>query len=78
MHWLIKCRAKRDIDALRLATLAAHKAFLDGYPEVTWFSGPIFTDDNEHAIGSLRLIEFPDRAAASASKGSTSAALRAP
>lgn len=66
MHWLIKCRSKPDTDALREATLPAHRDFLDGYPEVTWYSGPLFTDDNKHAIGSLRLIEFPDRTAASA------------
>jgi uncharacterized protein YciI len=66
MHWLIKCRSKPDTDALRMATIDAHRNFLDGYPEVTWFSGPIFTDDNRNAIGSLRLIEFSDRAAASA------------
>jgi uncharacterized protein YciI len=66
VHWLIKCRSKRNTDALRLATIDAHRNFLDGYPEVTWYSGPLFTDDNKNAIGSLRLIEFPDRAAASA------------
>lgn len=66
MHWLIKCRAKPAIDELRVATLPAHTKFLDGYPEVTWYSGPLFTDDNKNAIGSLRLIEFPDRAAAQA------------
>ena len=64
MHWLIKCRSKPNTDALRLATIDAHRSFLDGYPQVTWYSGPIFTDDNKNAIGSLRLIEFPDRAAA--------------
>jgi len=64
MHWLIKCRSKPATDALREATLPAHRNFLDGYPEVTWYSGPLFTDDNKNAIGSLRLIEFADRAAA--------------
>ena len=64
MHWLIKCRSKPGTDALRLATIDAHRNFLDGYPEVTWYSGPLFTDDNKNAIGSLRLIEFPDRDAA--------------
>ncbi len=66
MHWLIKCRSKPATDSLREATLPAHRNFLDGYPEVTWYSGPLFTDDNKNAIGSLRLIEFPDRAAANA------------
>ena len=64
MHWLIKCRSKPGTDALRAATINAHRDFLDGYPEVTWYSGPMFTDDNKNAIGSLRLIEFPDRNAA--------------
>jgi len=64
MHWLIKCRAKPAIDELRAATLPAHTKFLDGYAKETWYSGPLFTDDNKNAIGSLRLIEFPDRAAA--------------
>ncbi len=64
MHWLIKCRSKPATDALREAALPAHRNFLDGYPEVTWYSGPLFTDDNKNAIGSLRLIEFADRAAA--------------
>lgn len=66
MHWLIKCRAKPAIDELRAATLPAHTKFLDGYAKETWYSGPLFTDDNKNAIGSLRLIEFPDRAAANA------------
>ena len=64
MHWLIKCRSKPATDALREATLPAHRNFLDGYPDVTWYSGPLFTDDNKNAIGSLRLIEFPNRATA--------------
>ncbi len=64
MHWLIKCRSKPATDALREATLPAHRNFLDGYPDVTWYSGPLFTDDNKNAIGSLRLIEFPHRTAA--------------
>ena len=66
MHWLIKCRSKPATDALREATLPAHRNFLDGYPDVTWYSGPMFSDDNQNAIGSLRLIEFADRAAAEA------------
>ena len=40
MHWLIKCRSKPATDALRMATIDAHRNFLDGYPEVTWYSGP--------------------------------------
>lgn len=66
MHWMVKCRSKPGTDALRKATIPAHKAHLDKYREATWFSGPIFSDDGASAIGSLRFIEFPDRAAAQA------------
>lgn len=64
MHWMIKCRSKPGTDELRTATIPAHKDHLDKYRENTWFSGPLFTDDGSSAIGSLRFIEFPDRAAA--------------
>ena len=66
MHWMIKCRSKPGTDELRNATIPAHVAHLDKYREETWFSGPIFTDDGTSAIGSLRFIEFADRAAARA------------
>ena len=66
MHWMIKCRSKPGTDELRTATIPAHVAHLDNYKKETWFSGPIFTDDGTSAIGSLRFIEFPDRAAAQA------------
>jgi uncharacterized protein len=66
MHWMIKCRSKPGTGELRKATIPAHRAHLDKYPDETWFSGPLFTDDGESAIGSLRFIEFPDRAAAEA------------
>ncbi len=66
MHWMIKCRSKPGTDELRNATIPAHRAHLDKYRNETWFSGPIFTDDGTSAIGSLRFIEFPDRAAATA------------
>lgn len=66
MHWMIKCRSKPDTRELREATLEAHRNFLDGYRDETWFSGPIFDDDMVNPLGSLRFIEFPDRAAAQA------------
>jgi uncharacterized protein len=66
MHWMIKCRSKPGTGDLRKATIPAHRAHLEKYRAETWFSGPIFTDDGETAIGSLRFIEFPDRATATA------------
>lgn len=64
MQWMIKCRSKPGTGELRTATIPAHKAHLDKFREQTWFSGPIYTDDGASAIGSLRFIELPDRAAA--------------
>ncbi|NKB49850.1 MAG: hypothetical protein GKS02_10885 [Alphaproteobacteria bacterium] len=64
MHWMIKCRSKPNTDDLRNATIDDHKKHLDKFRENTWFSGPLFTDDGASAIGSLRFIEFPDRASA--------------
>ncbi|MDG2313107.1 MAG: YciI family protein [Alphaproteobacteria bacterium] len=61
MHWMIKCRSKSGTDELRTATIPSHIAHLDKFKASTWFSGPIFTDDGNSAIGSLRFIEFPDR-----------------
>ncbi len=66
MHWMIKCRSKPNTDALRNKTIEDHKKHLDKYRDNTWFSGPLFSDDGTSAIGSLRFIEFPDRAAAEA------------
>jgi uncharacterized protein YciI len=63
---MVKCRSKPGTDELRTATIPAHKAHLDKFRAETWFSGPLFTDDGASAIGSLRFIEFPDRAAAQA------------
>ncbi len=63
---MIKCRSKPGTGELRKATIPAHRAHLEKYRDETWFSGPIFTDDGTSAIGSLRFIEFPDRAAAEA------------
>lgn len=64
MHWMVKCRSKPGTDELRTATIPAHIAHLDKFREQTWFSGPLFTDDGASAIGSLRFIDLPDRAAA--------------
>ena len=69
MHWLIKCRSKPGTDALRTATIDAHRDFLDGYPEVTWYSGPLFTDDNKNAI---EVVTVADRRRKIVQPGGTS------
>jgi uncharacterized protein YciI len=50
--------------ALRDEHRAAHLAYLKGFDAQTLFAGP-FTDDDETAdLGSFRLLDLPDRAAA--------------
>lgn len=53
----------------RLANYDAHKAFLSdtaGFGVKIVMSGPLVADDGETMIGSLFLIEAPDRAAVEA------------
>lgn len=64
MEWMVKCRSKSGTGVLRERTLPAHSRYLDNFSRETWFSGPLFSDDNTTAIGSFRLIDLPDRAAA--------------
>lgn len=42
----------------------AHLDYLKEFDDQTLFAGPFVTDDESADLGSLRLIEFPDRAAA--------------
>ena len=50
--------------ALRDVHRAAHLDYLEAFDDQTLFAGPFTTDDESADLGSLRLIDFPDRAAA--------------
>ena len=50
--------------ALRDEYRQRHLAYLKAFDDQTLFAGPFTTDDESADLGSLRLIEFPDRAAA--------------
>jgi uncharacterized protein YciI len=64
MHFAILIYDQPDSAALRDQYRQAHLDYLQVFEAQTLFAGP-FTTDNESAdLGSLRLIEFPDRAAA--------------
>jgi len=41
-----------------------HLDYLKGFDDQTLFAGPFTTDDESVDLGSLRLVDFPDRAAA--------------
>jgi uncharacterized protein YciI len=53
-----------DTAALRDEFRRRHLDYLKAFDEQTLFAGPFTTDDESADLGSLRLIEFPDRAAA--------------
>ncbi len=50
--------------ALRDEHRQAHLDYLKAFDAQTLFAGPFTTDDESADLGSLRLIDFPDRAAA--------------
>lgn len=50
--------------ALRDRHRTAHLAYLEAFDDHTLFAGPFTTDDESADLGSLRLIDLPDRAAA--------------
>jgi uncharacterized protein YciI len=53
-----------DTAALRDQYRARHLEYLKAFDDQTVFAGPFVTDDESADLGSLRLIDFPDRAAA--------------
>ncbi len=53
-----------DTAALRDEYRQRHLDFLKAFDDQTLFAGPFTTDDESADLGSLRLIAFPDRAAA--------------
>ncbi len=50
--------------ALRDEHRKAHLDYLKGFDDQTLFAGPFTSDDETADLGSFRLIDFPDRAAA--------------
>lgn len=53
-----------DTASLRDKYRQSHLDYLRAFDDQTLFAGPFTTDDESADLGSLRLIEFPDRAAA--------------
>lgn len=64
MHFSILIHDEPNSTALRDEHRTAHLAYLKGFDDQTMFAGPITADDESEDLGSFRLIEFPDRAAA--------------
>ena len=63
MLFAIHCLDKPGQEAARAATMDAHRAYLGEAPVEIVMSGPLVSDDGADVIGSLFVIEAPDRAA---------------
>lgn len=55
---------KPNSAALRDVHRQAHLDYLKGFDDQTLFAGPFTSDDETEDLGSFRLIDLPDRAAA--------------
>ncbi len=66
MRYVIQCLDGEGRRDLRLTHRPAHKAYLAACGVDVRLSGPLVTDVGETMIGSLFVVEVPDRAAAEA------------
>jgi uncharacterized protein YciI len=64
MNFSILIYDEPESAALRDEHRTAHLSYLKAFDADTQFAGPFTTDDESADLGSLRLISFPDRAAA--------------
>jgi uncharacterized protein len=64
MHFAILIHDEPNAAALRDQYRQTHLDYLKVFDSQTLFAGPFTTDDESADLGSLRLIEFPDRDAA--------------
>ena len=66
MKFMIHCLDREGAASLRAANRAAHLDYLKSFTDRIVVAGPLLTEDGAGMIGSLLLMEFPDRAAAEA------------
>lgn len=66
MLFLIECRQVPDGQAIRDAHQDAHRAYLRDSPVDIKLAGPMVADDGGQRIGSVFIVDVPDRAAAEA------------
>ena len=57
MLYVLFCEDKPDSEALRLANREQHLAFVGTKSALIKLAGPMFSDDGEHMIGSMFVIE---------------------
>lgn len=61
MLFAVTCLDKPDSLALRLANRDAHLAFAKDQPLI--IGGPLLSDDGQTMVGSLLVVDAPDRTA---------------
>lgn len=66
MLFLIHCTQVADGQAIRDAHYEAHRTYLQNSPVDIKLAGPMVADDGEKRIGSVFIVDVPDRAAAEA------------
>jgi len=66
MLFLIHCTQRPDCQAIRDAHYDAHRAYLQASPADIKLAGPMVADDGDARIGSVFIVDVPDRAAAEA------------
>ncbi|HUG61797.1 MAG TPA: YciI family protein [Methylomirabilota bacterium] len=66
MMFAVTCFDKPDHASVRTANRPAHLEYLKANAASIRIAGPLLTDDGGGMVGSLLLVEAPDRAAAEA------------
>ncbi len=66
MHFVAICLDKPNSLDLRLANRAAHLDYLRAHSKTIKTCGPLLADDNETMIGSMLVLDAPDRGTAEA------------
>jgi uncharacterized protein YciI len=66
MLFVIYCVDRPGRSQVRLDNRPAHLAFLESYKANLVAAGPLQSDDGAGMLGSLLIMDFPDRAAAEA------------
>lgn len=63
MLFAITCLDKPDSGHVRQENRRAHLEFLKAAGDTVRLAGPLLSDDEERMVGSLLVVEAPDRAA---------------
>jgi uncharacterized protein len=64
MLWSVYCLDKPNSSALRQATRPTHLAYLEAFTDRIVYGGGLVDKDGQTVIGSLLVVNLPDRAAA--------------